>query len=121
MTTAEKIRYQRKKAGMTQAELGEKLGVRLAAVSKWELGRVYDIPASKLRALSTIFDVPVSYFVDDDVDTPVEKPDPAADYREVISGEGYRILLDASANLTEAQVKAVADFIRFQQSQNDKV
>lgn len=66
MTTGEKIRMLRKRLKLTQTELGQKLGVKTNAVSKWECGRVYDIPASKIKAMSLLFGVPASYFVDDE-------------------------------------------------------
>lgn len=52
MTVGEKIRAERKALGLTQTELGEKLGVRKNAVSKWECGRVDDIPGSKIKAMA---------------------------------------------------------------------
>lgn len=65
MTLGDKIRLHRKRLGMTQTELGEKLGVKVNAVSKWECGRVEDIPTSKIKALADLFEVPVSYLIDD--------------------------------------------------------
>ena len=66
MTTGNKIRHLRKAAKMTQTELGNKLGVKKNAVSKWECGRVDDIPAGKIKAMAALFDVPVSYLIDDE-------------------------------------------------------
>lgn len=66
MTTGNKIRALRKSRKMTQTELGDRLGVKKNAVSKWECGRVDDIPASKIKALAQLFDVPVSYLIDDE-------------------------------------------------------
>lgn len=66
MKIADKIKALRKRANLTQTELGEKLGVKKNAVSKWECGRVDDIPASKIKAMSVLFGVPISYLVDDD-------------------------------------------------------
>lgn len=37
---------------MTQAELGEKLGVQAAAIQKWESGKVTNIKREMLRKLS---------------------------------------------------------------------
>ena len=51
MTIGDKIRLHRKALGLTQTELGEKLGVKTNAVSKWECGRVDDIPTSKIKAM----------------------------------------------------------------------
>lgn len=68
MTTGEKIRTLRKGLKLTQTELGKKLGVKTNAVSKWECGRVYDIPTSKIKAMAELFGVPASYLLDDDAD-----------------------------------------------------
>ena len=68
MTIGEKIRAERKRIGLTQTELGDRLGVKTNAVSKWECGRVEDIPTAKIKAMAAIFDVPVSYLIDDDVE-----------------------------------------------------
>lgn len=65
MTVGEKIKQQRKALGLTQTELGEKLGVQKNAVSKWETGRVDDIPGSKIRAMAELFGVTPSYLIDD--------------------------------------------------------
>lgn len=68
MTIGEKIRTERKRIGLTQTELGDRLGVKTNAVSKWECGRVEDIPTSKVKAMAALFDVPVSYLIDDELD-----------------------------------------------------
>lgn len=65
MTVGEKIKEQRKALGLTQTELGEKLGVQKNAVSKWETGRVDDIPGSKIRAMAELFGVTPSYLIDE--------------------------------------------------------
>ena len=51
--------------GLTQTELGEKVGVKKNAVSKWECGRVEDIPTSTIKALASLFNVSPSYLIDD--------------------------------------------------------
>ena len=66
MTTGDKIKLLRKSKGMTQSELGERLGVKKNAVSKWECGRVEDIPAGKIKMMAEIFEVPTSYLIDDE-------------------------------------------------------
>lgn len=67
MTVGEKIKAQRKAMRLTQTELGEKLGVQKNAVSKWECGRVTDIPRSKLQAMAALFGVSTAYLIDDEV------------------------------------------------------
>lgn len=66
MDMGSKIKTLRKSMGLTQTELGARVGVKKNAVSKWECGRVEGIPASTLKALASLFDVPVSYLVDND-------------------------------------------------------
>lgn len=66
MTLGQKIQIHRKEIGLTQTELGEKLGVKKNAVSKWECGRVESITASKLKTMAELFGVKVSYLIDED-------------------------------------------------------
>lgn len=66
MTVGEKIKNLRKSLGLTQTELGQRVGVQKNAVSKWECGRVEDIPTSTIKQLASLFGVPASYLIDDD-------------------------------------------------------
>lgn len=67
MTIGEKIKHHRKMLGFTQTELGNRLGVKTNAVSKWECGRVEDIPTSKIKAMALLFGVPPSYLIDEEM------------------------------------------------------
>lgn len=73
MTIGDKIRLHRKTLGLTQTELGEKLGVKTNAVSKWECGRVDDIPTSKIKAMAKLFDVQPSYLIDEKQPAPTNE------------------------------------------------
>lgn len=99
MGVGDKIKTLRKAMGLTQTELGEKVGVKKNAVSKWECGRVEDIPTSTLKALATLFNVPTSYLIDDE---PVEKK-PALtekDQRDIAKDlEAMMAQLDGSGDL----------------------
>ena len=72
MTIGEKIKMQRKSLGLTQTELGAKLGVQKNAVSKWECGRVDDIPSSKIKTMAQLFWVQPSYLIDDKDELPAD-------------------------------------------------
>lgn len=62
MNLAEKILYCRKKAGLSQEALAEKLGVSRQAVSKWETGDT--VPElSKLVLLAKAFDVTTDWLL----------------------------------------------------------
>ena len=56
-TMGERIKELRKGAGMTQEELGNKIGVSAQAVSKWESG-ISDPSTANLFALADLFGVP---------------------------------------------------------------
>ena len=59
MELADQIALLRKKSGLSQEELGEKIGVSRQAVSKWESGKA--VPElENLKELSRIFGVSLS-------------------------------------------------------------
>lgn len=69
MILADKIIFQRKKAGWSQEELAEQLGVTRQSVSKWEGAQ--SIPdMDKILQMSRIFNVTTDYLLKDDVDEP---------------------------------------------------
>lgn len=66
MSVGDKIKFLRESMNLTQTELGERLGVKKNAVSKWECGRVEDIPTSKIKAMAALFNVKASYLIEDE-------------------------------------------------------
>lgn len=62
---SEKIRDLRKKAGLSQEELAEKLDVSRQAVSKWELGAAVPT-ADKLLEISDLFKVSLDHLMRED-------------------------------------------------------
>lgn len=64
MDMADRIRELRKKAGMSQEELGNKLGIGKSAIAKYENGRVKNIPLDKVKAICKIFGVSYNTLLD---------------------------------------------------------
>jgi DNA-binding XRE family transcriptional regulator len=62
--SGERLKEARKNAGLTQAELGKKLGVTGATVSNWEKGNT-EPKVGVLRDISNILDVPVIQLLDE--------------------------------------------------------
>jgi transcriptional regulator with XRE-family HTH domain len=60
-----RIRLRRVEQHVSQAELGDKLGVSFQQVQKYEKG-VNRVGASRLQQIATALDVPVTYFYDGD-------------------------------------------------------
>ena len=62
MKLAEKLQLMRKREGLSQEDLAEKLGISRQAVSKWESGQsVPDL--NKLIILSELYNVTIDYLV----------------------------------------------------------
>lgn len=72
MNFGDKLINLRKRKGMSQEELGEKLGVTRQTVSKWELGQTTP-EMDKLRDISILFDVSVNYLMNDNFGDTEEK------------------------------------------------
>ena len=66
MNTGAIIKKLRIEHGYSQEELGAMLGVQRAAVQKWECGTVKNLKRETIKKLSEIFNVPPSYFIDED-------------------------------------------------------
>ncbi len=67
MILADKILYLRKKSGLSQEELAEKLNVSRQSISKWEsAASIPDI--NKIIELSAIFGVSTDYLLKDDIE-----------------------------------------------------
>ena len=72
-----RIRTFRKSRGMSQAQLGEKLGVTFQQVQKYENG-MNRVGASRLQMMSTALGVPVGHFFTDKVETKRGSAEPLA-------------------------------------------
>ena len=59
-----RIRLRRTMLGMSQEKLGESLGITFQQIQKYEKG-TNRVGASRLQAIASILEVPVSYFFED--------------------------------------------------------
>ena len=63
-TVGQRIKRLRKERKWTQEMLGAKLGVKKAAVQKYESGKVVNLKQETIKKLADIFEVPASMFLD---------------------------------------------------------
>lgn len=63
-----RVRLRRNMIGMSQEKLGEQLGITFQQVQKYEKG-TNRIGASRLQAIASTLDVPVSFFFEDAPET----------------------------------------------------
>ena len=69
----EKLTIHRKKNGLSQEDLADKLGVSRQAISRWELGSTMP-DATNLLELSDLFGVSVDYLLHDDYESDSDIP-----------------------------------------------
>lgn len=66
MKTSEKIKTLRLSKGLTQEELGNMVGIKKAAINKYETGRVVNIKRSTLKSLADALEVAPVDLLDDE-------------------------------------------------------
>ena len=104
MKTSEKIRNLRLSKGLSQEALGNLVGVKKAAINKYETGRVVNIKRSTLQRLAEALGVNPADLLDD-VDFSVPSSDLTAseqallsDFRQ-LNDEGQEIVLHTAQGL----------------------
>ncbi len=111
MNIGEKIRSARLAKNMTQAELGELLGVQKSAIAKYESGRVVNIKRSTLKKISDILEIrPSELIFDAEV-----KNDPvgmAERHFEMIMDEDLSEIFENFKTLDQKKRKIVKDLVK---------
>ena len=88
ITIGNKIKERRIELGMTQEELGNKIGVKKAAIHKYEKGIVENIKRSTQFKLAQALQMnPADLFYSDDVSTTLDSPPVKEDILEALSKE----------------------------------
>ncbi len=86
MTFGEKLKEARKKAGLTQEELAELIGISRAAVAKWETDNgLPDI--ENLKTVAGLLDVSIDYLLDDGESLDLSVTKKAIDLNKYGNGE----------------------------------
>ncbi len=107
MHVGDYIKQLRISKGMTQEELGAKIGVQRAAVQKWECGITQNLKRSTIQMLAKLFEVsPASFF--DDTNTERQSK-PITSIFSPLSPIQQRILSNCQ-QLNETGQKKVLDF-----------
>lgn len=101
MTLPEKIQLLRKKGGLSQEELAEKLEVSRQSVSKWEQGQALP-EMSKMLLLSEIFGVTVDFLLKDALEADFSIPSCPPAVGEKRGGKGALWAVTAAAILLAA-------------------
>ena len=100
MDTGSRIKEARLRAGLTQKELAEKLGVKFSAVHKYESGMVVNLKRETVNALAQALDVKASWLLcleDEGGPRPLREIDPIYD---ALNGSGRKELCRYGRYLT---------------------
>lgn len=108
MNIGEYIKKLRTEKDLTQEQLGNIIGVKRAAVQKWESGRTENLKRTTIVKLSEFFNVPPHTFI-------IEESEPTID--EQLDGISFA-LNSETKELTDEQKQDVLNFVRFIKSQN---
>ena len=99
MILAELIYQARKRAGLSQEELADRLGVTRQAVSKWETGK--SVPDTEnIRRMTAVLAVSADYFLGSDSTATDDSPEPKAD--SAVTGIG-----DVAESLNRADIEGL--------------
>ncbi len=107
-TMGDRIRQARKQAGLTQSELAEKIGVKFAAVHKYEAGLVVNLRRETIEKLAEVLDVKPSWLMCLD-----EEGSEESDILQALHDvPGLRIMFDVSRNRSDADIMQAVEIIK---------
>lgn len=134
MLVGAKIKLARERLGMTQEELGKRIGVQSSAIAKYEKGRVTNIRQDRIKALADALGLRPSALIDDDdfvaedfknreqledyINETINRKiaDIKVDYKISVENQEFLIEYEKLSNESKNKVK---DFIKFiSQSEN---
>lgn len=106
---SEMLIHLRKREGLSQQELADKLGLTRSAIGMYETGK----REPDLETLERLADF---YTVDMNTLTGTGRGElPHAEVREVLSEGGMHLLMDADAKLPEEHIEEIIEFIKMKQ------
>ena len=108
-----KIKELRVISGMSQEELGKRVGVQRAAINKYEKGTVTNIPIATIEKIARVFDVSPTYIVgwNSNNDNPLSAEVKVLQGVKTFYGAESVELLEDFTNLTTVGKKRVQQYV----------
>ena len=110
-TTGARIKRARKAAGLTQTELAQKIGVKCAAIHKYESGLVVNLKRDTIDNLATALNVKPSYLLCIDEESPAISEDDKALLEEVSANPELMNLLRILKQIEPDRLAALAKLV----------
>ncbi len=99
-----RIRLRRNLLGFSQTKLAASLGVTFQQVQKYEKG-INRVGASRLQAIATVFDVPVSFFFEDSASPEADGKPLENDFTQFLETPEAKALNTAFAKILDPNVR----------------
>lgn len=108
-----RIKELRTLSGMSQEELGKRVGVQRAAINKYEVGSVTNIPLATIEKMAMVFDVSPTYIVgwDNTSSNPLAAEVKVLKGVQTFYGKDAVDLLEAYTTLSKEGQKRVFQYI----------
>ncbi|MDU5915454.1 MAG: helix-turn-helix transcriptional regulator [Negativicoccus succinicivorans] len=110
----QRLRELRIQVGLTLDEVGKRIGVSKQAIYKYETGITTNIPLDKIEELAKLYRVSPAEIMGwgDDEENYYHDPEAAALADMIKDNPRYRVLFEASRNLSADDVNFVIDMIK---------
>ncbi len=103
-----RIRDLRLAAGLTQEQLGEKVGLQKSAIAKYENGKTENMKRSVIQKMAEVLGVSPSYLMGFEDDAPYYiDPEAAELAKEIANRDDLRILFDATRNISKEDMDVI--------------
>jgi len=114
------LKVAREKAGISQKQLADKIGVAQGTVGNWEAG-IREPSLEVINKLATILNVHAAELISDDLTPPKAKSSPAEAEDDDITFDNFTYaFLDESKELTEAQKEMLLTMARMLKEEGKK-
>lgn len=94
MTIGERIKKERKKKGLSQVELADKIGATKQTLYKYETGVITNIPSDKIEAIASVLGLTPAYLMGWTTDRPKKKGVRIPVYGKVAAGIPIEMIED---------------------------
>ena len=118
MAVGDNIHKLRKQHNMTLEELSKFIGITRQTLCRYESGQI-QVPSDKVEMLAKVFNVSPAEIMGWE-GTSDTAPLPHAQYREILSEGGIRLLLDEDANVPDEKIEDIIKYIKLRQGQVGK-
>ena len=111
MGMAERIKERRIALGLTQEELGNKVGLQKSAIAKYENGRVENVKRSIIQKMAIALECSPSYLLGFEDDEYYYNPDVAALAEEMRTNKEMAMLFDEARDATPENIMTLYDML----------